>query len=78
MYGIFAGGIPSNGPMVYSESFKEDLESAMGLASIGRALAALSLGPLASNFIQIRVAVNNCDFQILQGIEKMECIFHCG
>ena len=42
-YGIFAGGIPGNGPMVYSESFKEDLPSAMGIASIGRALSALSL-----------------------------------
>lgn len=47
LYGIFAGGIPGNGPMVYSESFREDLPSAMGLASIGRALAALSMGPLA-------------------------------
>ena len=47
-YGIFAGGIPGNGPMVYSESFKDDLPSAMGIASIGRALSALSMGPLAS------------------------------
>ena len=48
-YGFFAGGIPGNGPMVYSESFKKDLASSQGLASIGRALAALSMGPLASN-----------------------------
>ena len=48
-WGFFAGGIPGNGPMVYSESFKKDLASSQGLASIGRALAALSMGPLASN-----------------------------
>ena len=47
-WGFFAGGIPGNGPMVYSESFKKDLASSQGLASIGRALAALSMGPLAS------------------------------
>jgi hypothetical protein len=58
IYGIFAGGIPGNGPMVYAESFKEDLASAMGLASIGRALAALSMGPLASkSFIIINLHV---------------------
>lgn len=48
IYAIFAGSVPGNGPMVYSEDFKDDLASAMGLASIGRALAALSMGPLAS------------------------------
>ena len=52
-YGFFAGGIPGNGPMVYSESFKKDLASSQGLASIGRALAALSMGPLASKYIPI-------------------------
>ena len=31
-YGFFAGGIPGNGPMVYAESFKNDLPSAMGIA----------------------------------------------
>lgn len=51
VYGIFAGGIPGNGPMVYAESFQDELASSMGLASIGRALAALSLGPLASKCI---------------------------
>ena len=49
-WGFFAGGIPGNGPMVYSESFKKDLASSQGLASIGRALAALSMGPLASKY----------------------------
>ena len=48
LYGIFAGSVPGNGPLVYSEDFQKDLPSAMGLASIGRAVAALSLGPLAS------------------------------
>ena len=46
--GIFAGGMPGNGPLVYSEDFQKDLPSAMGIASIGRALAALSMGPVSS------------------------------
>ena len=65
-YGIFAGGIPGNGPMVYSESFKEDLPSAMGIASIGRALSALSMGPLASmsflNFVHAIMILNQLFF----------------
>ena len=48
IYGIFAGGMPGNGPLVYSEDFQKDLPSAMGIASIGRALAALSMGPVSS------------------------------
>ena len=48
VYGIFAGGVPGNGPLVYSEDFKKDFPSAMGLASIGRGMAALSMGPLNS------------------------------
>jgi hypothetical protein len=48
LYGIFAGGMPGNGPLVYKEAFKDDFVSAMGLSSIGRALAALSTGPLTS------------------------------
>jgi len=47
IYGIFAGGMPGNGPLVYSEDFQKDLPSAMGIASIGRALAALSMGPVS-------------------------------
>jgi hypothetical protein len=39
--------MPGNGPLVYSEDFQKDLPSAMGIASIGRALAALSMGPVA-------------------------------
>ena len=31
IYGIFAGGMPGNGPLVYSEDFKKDLPSAMGI-----------------------------------------------
>ena len=53
IYGIFAGGLPGNGPMVYSEDFADDLPSAMGIASIGRALAALSMGPLACKLLLI-------------------------
>jgi MFS family permease len=49
VYGIFASGIPGNGPLVYTESF-QDVASAMGLASIGRSLAAFSMGPLIGNF----------------------------
>ena len=59
-WGFFAGGIPGNGPMVYSESFKKDLASSQGLASIGRALAALSMGPLASNLIVKKFKLNVC------------------
>ena len=45
VYGIFASGVPGNGPLVYKESF-DDMASAMGLASIGRAVASFSMGPL--------------------------------
>ena len=65
-WGFFAGGIPGNGPMVYSESFKKDLASSQGLASIGRALAALSMGPLASNLLLKSFIVQKfiCNFKI--------------
>ena len=43
--------MPGNGPLVYSEDFQKDLPSAMGIASIGRALAALSMGPVSSKSI---------------------------
>ena len=48
IYGIFASGIPGNGPLVYTESF-QDVASAMGLASIGRSLASFSMAPLIGN-----------------------------
>jgi len=48
IYGIFAGGMPGNGPLVYSEDFKKDLPSAMGIASIGRGLAAFTMGPVSN------------------------------
>ena len=50
IYGIFAGAMPGNGPLVYSEDFKQDLPSAMGIASIARGLAALTMGPVSSKF----------------------------
>ena len=42
--------MPGNGPLVYSEDFKKDLPSAMGIASIARGLAALTMGPVSSKF----------------------------
>ena len=56
IYGIFAGGMPGNGPLVYSEDFQKDLPSAMGIASIGRALAALSMGPVSGMSILMLIS----------------------
>lgn len=53
IYGIFAGGMPGNGPLVYSEDFKKDLPSAMGIASIGRGFAAITMGPVTSKYSKI-------------------------
>ena len=47
--------MPGNGPLVYSEDFQKDLPSAMGIASIGRALAALSMGPVAGMSILVLI-----------------------
>ena len=47
VYATFVGGVPGNGPLMFSEDYKEELASALGIASLGKSLAALTMGPLA-------------------------------
>ena len=57
IYGIFAGGMPGNGPLVYSEDFKKDLPSAMG---IGKSNFYFKISPLSGDLLTLCLFLFDC------------------
>ena len=57
IYGIFAGGMPGNGPLVYSEDFKKDLPSAMG---IGKSNVYFKISPLSGDLLNLCLFLFDC------------------
>ena len=64
--GVFAGGIPTNLPLVFRESFPNDYDSSLGIANIGRGIAAVAFGASFGQYVLYCISQSDLERIFLQ------------